>query len=251
MRSEAGGLDRNWWRSPGGRLLGAVIVGGTAAGLSLLQSKLPEPGASDLSDLWLGARAPSYGQNPYTTVRALHPDVALYYPLPALLLRAAAWPVAASYGQCGVRRGRNGRTRLRGTPEAHHTVDRLRERGRARQRGHGPVVAADDGECHAAESRVRARREALGRRGHRGWGYLTRRSLAVALGFGVISLLVWPQWPLEWYRELRGGIHVSPLLRPGGVPPRRRPRDGAGPKLACWPPSPAFRRPACSTKRCR
>src|SRR5256885_631696 len=74
---------------PARRFAVAVSLGFAAFVLSELLAVLPPTGVSDFADLWHGVVAWRAGGDPYATVRALHPAVALYYPLPALIL---CWP---------------------------------------------------------------------------------------------------------------------------------------------------------------
>ena len=197
-----------------GRILCALAVGLAAAGLVELQAGLPHPGHSDFADLYNGMSAWRHGQDPYAAVRAAHPDVALYYPLPALLLllplswlpRVHAEAVFLGIGMGALAFAGWRRPLL----AACMSTSAL---GSVVTGQWSPLMTASAllpslGVVWACKPSVGAVLAA---------GYFNRRSLLGAAALTLLSFAMWPGWVAAWLPGLHHTVHVAPIQRLGGV----------------------------------
>jgi hypothetical protein len=193
----------------------AVLACGLAAGaLSEAHAALRSPGISDFADLWHGLVAWRAGANPYLAVNALHPDVGLLYPLPALIL---LWPL--------------------GYLPLHHAEAVFVGIGAAAlvAAGWGRPLAVALVSASAFNTIVQGQWSllltasalvpALGV----AWAAKPSIGLALALAYprrrafvgagllGLLSFAIWPGWVPAWLAGLGRTVHISPMLRPGGA----------------------------------
>ena len=196
------------------RVLCALAVGLEAAGVVELHWSLPEPGRSDFLELWRGMAAFLEGKDPYATVRALHPDVALYYPFPALLLfLPLAWlpPVHAEavfvgLGMAALAYAGWGRPLLAACISSSALASVMMGQWSPLMTASAVVPAL--GFVWACKPSVGAVLAA---------GYVNRTALVGSVLFTVVSTAIWPGWIVSWLPGLHGSVHVPPLLRPGGI----------------------------------
>ena len=196
------------------RTLCALAIGLAAAGVVEAHWSLPDPGRSDFLDLWRGMVAYLEGKDPYATVRALHPDVALYYPLPALLLfLPLAWlpPVHAEAVFVGLGMGALayagwGRPLLAACISSSALASVMMGQW-------SPLMTASA--LLPALGIVWACKPSVG--AVIGAGYLSRRALIGPIALACISTAVWPGWIASWLAGLQHTVHVPLILRPGGV----------------------------------
>ena len=199
---------------PARRLAVAVSLGFAAFVLSELLAVLPPPGVSDFADLWHGVVAWRAGGDPYATVRALHPAVALYYPLPALIL---CWPLGwlplhhaeavfvglgiGTFAYAGW-----GSPLLAGVLSASVLAN-------ITQGQWSPLVTASAvvpwlGAVWAAKPNTGLAFAIA---------YPHRRAFLAAGLLGLLSLALLPGWLAPWLAGLNTSVHVAPVLRPGGI----------------------------------
>ena len=197
------------------RRTAAVLVCGLAAAiLSEAHAARPSPGISDFADLWHGLVAWRAGANPYLAVRALHPDLALLYPLPALIL---LWPL--------------------GYLPLHHAEAVFVGAGAAALAAAGwgrPLVIALLS-ASALSTIVQGQwsllltASALVPGLGVVWAAKPSLGLALALAYprraafvgaallGLLSFAIWPGWLFAWLPGFDRTVHVAPALRPGGA----------------------------------
>jgi hypothetical protein len=208
---------RRFWSnfSPSHRRIVVAITIGIAAGLlSELHAALPKPGFSDFKDPWLGARMLLQGYDPYAVVRSAHPDVALYYPLPALLvILPLGWlslvPAQSIFVGVGMGAlayaGWNRKPLLIGCLSAGALSCVVS--------GQWSLIMTASallpmlGFMWAAKPSVGLALAA---------GYASKKAIIPALILTAIAFLVWPRWVAAWLPGLHGSPHVSPVTRPGG-----------------------------------
>ena len=194
--------------------MAAITIGLAAFLLSELHLALPKPGFSDFVDPWLGARMLAQGYDPYEVVRSAHPEVALYYPLPALLVilplgwltLAHAQSIFVGLGMAALAyAGWNRKPLLIGCVSAGAL---------------SCVVSGQWSLVMTASALVPmlgfmwAAKPSLGLA--IAAGYVTRPAVIGALVVTAIGFLVWPKWVGAWLPGLHGSPHVAPVARPGG-----------------------------------
>jgi hypothetical protein len=207
-------LSRVWRDASRRRIVVALAIGLAAFLLSELHAALPNPGASDFIDPWLGARAFMQGQNPYTVVRGHHPDVALFYPLGALLLilplgwlsLVQAQSIFVGVGMAALAyAGWNRKPLLIGCVSAGALASVTW--------GQWSLIMTASallpmlGFLWAAKPSVGLALAA---------GYANRPAIIGAVLLTAISFLVWPGWFAAWLPGLHGSGHFAPVTRPGG-----------------------------------
>ena len=209
-------MRRLWSNLPQSRrtIVVALAIGLAAFLLSELHAALPRPGLSDFIDPWLGARAVIAGKNPYTVVRALHPDVALFYPLPALLLilplgwrsLVHAQSIFAGVGMGALAyAGWDRKPLLIGCVSAGALASVTW--------GQWSLILTASalipmlGFLWAAKPSVGLALAA---------GYLNKPAIIGSLILTAISFLVWPGWFAAWLPGLHQSGHFAPVTRPGG-----------------------------------
>jgi hypothetical protein len=154
------------------------------------------------------------GYDPYAVVRSAHPDVALYYPLPALLVIVPlalltlvhAQSIFAGLGMAALAyAGWNRKPLLIGCVSA------------------GALSCVTSGQWSLIMTAsallpmlgfMWAAKPSLGLA--LAVGYASRPAIIGALVLTAISLLVWPKWVMAWLPGLHGSPHVAPVARPGG-----------------------------------
>jgi hypothetical protein len=196
------------------RAVAALVCGLAAAALSEAHAGLSSPGISDFADLWHGLVAWRAGANPYLAVRALHPDIALLYPLPALVL---LWPL--------------------GYLPLHHAEAVFVGLGAAAlaAAGWGRPLAVALVSASAFNTIVQGQWSLLltasALMPALGVAWAAKPSLGLALAFayprraafvgaallGLLSFAIWPGWVPAWLAGFTRTVHVAPILRPGGV----------------------------------
>ena len=196
------------------RVIVAIAIGLGAFLLSELHLVLPKPGFSDFVDPWLGARMLVQGYDPYAVVRSAHPDVALYYPLPALLVilplgwltLVHAQSIFVGLGMAVMAyAGWNRKPLLIGCVSAGALSCVISGQW-------SPIMTASAllpmlGFMWAAKPSLGLALAV---------GYANRPAIIGALALTAISFLVWPTWVTAWLPGLHGSPHVAPAARPGG-----------------------------------
>ena len=185
-----------------------------AAALSLVHAGRPSPGISDFADLWYGLIAWQAGANPYLTVRALHPDVALFYPFPALVL---LWPlgylplhlaeaVFVGIGAAALVAAGWGRPLLVAMLSASAFATIVQ--GQWSLLLTASALAPALGVAWAAKPSL-GLVIAL--------AYPRRSAFVGAAALVLLSFAIWPGWVAAWLPGLERTVHLAPVLRPGGV----------------------------------
>ena len=191
----------------------AIAIGLGAFLLSELHLVLPKPGFSDFVDPWLGARMLVQGYDPYAVVRSAHPDVALYYPLPALLVilplgwltLVHAQSIFAGLGMAVLAyAGWNRKPLLIGCVSA----------------GALSCVISGQWSPIMTASALLPCSASCGRRNHLS-AWRSRLDMRAGRPSSVRcahrdQFLVWPTWVAAWLPGLHGSPHVAPAARPGG-----------------------------------
>lgn len=191
----------------------ALVIGCGAAGLSLLQAGLPHPSYSDFADLYRGAVLFRHGIDPYPAVRAIHPDVALYYPLPALLLISPLTLLSETYAQAifvGVGMGALAFAGY-GSPLLIACISAS---------AIANVITGQWSSLITASALIPVLGFLWVCKPSAGLsiaaGYSSSLSLGLALLGLLVSFAVWPGWVAVWMGALEHAVHRPLILRPGG-----------------------------------
>lgn len=169
----------------------------------------------DVTFGWAAARALWQGQNPYTVVPAVVGRAEFYYPLPAaLLMLPVAWlplPVAhvVFAALSGLAFALAARRLGAGVMAGGLSACFL---GAVSGGQWSPLLLASAALPWAAVTWAAKPNVGLAY----AMGFLTWRRLGWAVAVAVLSLAVWPGWPLAWRRVLAHPNHIAPILRPGG-----------------------------------
>jgi hypothetical protein len=199
------------------RQWGLVLAVGLISGLVCwLAYRLPPASTSDFELVWVGARALLSGADPYAVVPTTGTHYPLYYPLTAIVvgLPFAALPFywarllwaavsGVAFAWAAFRYGR-------GLPAALLSANFLNAEIQGQW---SPLLIA--AAVLPAFSWVLAAKPSIG--GALFAAFPTRRAVIGGLALLGISLALSPTWPVRWVESLGASVHVSPILRPGGV----------------------------------
>ena len=196
------------------RLAVALALGLAAFALSELLAILRSPGLSDFADLWHGVVVWQAGGDPYAAVRALHRDVALYYPFPALLL---CWPLGwlplhhAEAVFVGLGIGTFAYAAW-GSPLLVAVLS-ASVLANITQGQWSPLVTATA--VLPGVGLVWAAKPSTGLAFAVSFPH--RRAFLAAALLGLLSIAVWPGWIAAWLPGLNGTVHIAPVRRAGGA----------------------------------
>ena len=197
---------------------GLIVGAGLASGLICwLAYRLPPPSTSDFEQIWVAGRAWLDGQDPYSVVPTTGTRYPLLYPFPAVLVGLPLAPLpfpwarllwaclsGAALAWAAARRGGGLAIALLSASFLNAIV----------QGQWSPLLTA--AAVVPALSWVLSAKPTIGAAII--LAFPSRRTIALAAGIFLLSLVLFPRWPWRWIDGLGAATHMVPLvLRPGGV----------------------------------
>jgi hypothetical protein len=194
-----------------------AVAAGLASALYVawVQWRVPGPGR-DFDPIWVAARALFAHQDPYRAVAEWGWRFPLYHPLPALLVAMpfAILPLAAARvafaGASGTLLGFAACGSawwpllfLLSAPYRHAMMELQ----------WSPILTAAT--LLPAVAGLLAVKPSIGLA-----LFLSRPTVSAVVGgiaLVLVSLAVWPAWPVAWWHEARKLTHLAPVVRPGGA----------------------------------